>query len=428
MDSNDKLIRAVRSATRKLAGSGNFDAVLKDVLNICVEAVGASGGTIYLHEPATKRLRFQHVLPKSILSKLPMQDIADDFGMAGAAFQSRQTVIKIIPERPESEHNDFERATGVVVHSIITTPLVMDEEDPIGVVQLLNKLEGSFTEADADVLETVASVATMAFLNYRLTEESSRASALLGMGKVSHDIGNLAASLYANLGFAEFAAQSAQKHLPEHPGEELQTAMERLLPQFDSIREALDRIVGYSQLISDLSAGKELRPSIKTRDLGETVELAASYLEPLARSHQVDINYDVEAGVTYRFDEGYVFRIVQNLVTNAIKAVNERPADKRSRCVHVRLRSSEVGPILEIVDSGPGLSERAKERILTGNARSQWGNASGSGWGTKIVLELAATHQAKLEIDSVKDKGTTFRVLFPKLAAAKPKQRAAEAS
>src|SRR4051812_8475163 len=50
METNDQLIRAVQVATKKLASSGKFDVLLKDVLSICVEAVGASGGTIYLHD------------------------------------------------------------------------------------------------------------------------------------------------------------------------------------------------------------------------------------------------------------------------------------------------------------------------------------------------------------------------------------------
>jgi signal transduction histidine kinase len=59
------------------------------------------------------------------------------------------------------------------------------------------------------------------------------------------------------------------------------------------------------------------------------------------------------------------------------------------------------------------MSREIAERILAGDARSQWDKSSGSGWGTKIVLELAATHNAKVSIDSEPGKGSTFRVAFP---------------
>ena len=162
MATHEQLIKAVQKATRKLASSGNFDALLKDVLAICVEAVGASGGTIYLHDPATKRLRFQHVLPEDVLDKLPVKDIADDYGMAGEAFKSRKSQIREFEPKPTV--SSFEEATGVVIRSMIAVPLMMEDEVPIGVVQLLNKVSGCFDETDSAVLESRLPVGSSAII------------------------------------------------------------------------------------------------------------------------------------------------------------------------------------------------------------------------------------------------------------------------
>ena len=59
------------------------------------------------------------------------------------------------------------------------------------------------------------------------------------------------------------------------------------------------------------------------------------------------------------------------------------------------------------------MPEEIRSRILAGNAASKWANASGSGWGTKIVLELAPAQGATLEIDSEVGMGTTYRIVFP---------------
>ena len=82
METNARLIQAVQLATKKLGSTGNFDSLLKEVLELCVEAVGATGGTIYVHDAATHRLRFQHVVPEEVAEKLPVKDIADDYGMS----------------------------------------------------------------------------------------------------------------------------------------------------------------------------------------------------------------------------------------------------------------------------------------------------------------------------------------------------------
>jgi signal transduction histidine kinase len=424
MDVNERLIRAVQNATHKLSSHGEFDHLLRDVLKICVDAVGAYGGTIYLHDPASNRLVFQHVLPHEVEPKLPMKDIADDFGMAGAAFQQKKTLLREVPERPESELNPFEIATGIIVRSMVATPLKMEKEAPIGVVQLLNKDGGPFNETDGAVLDTISSVATMAYLNYRLNQESARASTLLGMGKVSHDIGNLAASLYANISFGEMALEGLKLSVnPMNTDPEVLMNIESLEPTIEDLKKSVDRIVGYSRLISDMSAGRSLRPNFQLGNYAKTIQNGAAYLETEARSKHITLEYDIDHNAPdSSFDDLFVFRIVQNLLGNSIKAVYETFSDETVESaaedavlgkVRVVYNFSNGQHVFEVVDSGPGMPREVANRILSGNARSQWSKAGGSGWGTKIVLELTASHDGVVEIDSEVGKGSTFRVLLP---------------
>jgi signal transduction histidine kinase len=432
METTDQLIRAVQVATRKLAGSGNFDLLLKDVLAICVEAVGATGGTIYIHDPAGKRLRFRHVLPEEIEDKLPQKDVPDDFGMVGTAFQTRTTLCQDFPTKSESERNSFEEATGVTVRSMVACPLMMQDEEPIGVVQLLNKAVGTFTPTDVAVLETVAGVSTMAYLNYRLTDEASRASTLLGMGKVSHDIGNLAASLFATLSYSGLAMDGLKTTLRKQKCEdEAHDYVLSIEEMHQDLQKSVDRIVGYSRLISDLSAGRELRPNKVLAPMSETIQTSAAYLETEGRRNHVALRYEIEYNTPpLLHDELYLFRIVQNLVGNAIKAVKETIPDEWAARyaqdddavmgeVIVRYYYADHEHVIEVTDTGPGMSKETAERILAGNARSQWDKGGGSGWGTKIVLELAATHNANVSIDSEPGRGSTFRVAFPHVDLAK---------
>lgn len=430
METHDQLIHAVQIATRKLASSGKFDLLLKDVLAICVEAVGASGGTIYIHDAPSKRLKFRHILPEEIEDKLPVKDIPDDFGMAGKAFQTRKTVCTDVEDNEARELNPFEASTGVRLRSMIACPLMMEQEEPIGVVQLLNKKEGTFTGNDSAVLETVAGVSTMAYLNYRLTDEASRASTLLGMGKVSHDIGNLAASLYATLSYSTLAMDGLKETLSKsNAGDEAEIYVEGLEEMYSDLNKSVDRIVGYSRLISDLSAGRALRPEMKCAPLSDTIQTSAAYLESEGRKNHVALRYEIQNDAPpLMHDELYLFRIVQNLVGNAIKAVKETiPEEWADRYdsesdavmgeVIIRYYYRDGDHIIEVQDSGPGMTQEIADRILSGNARSQWDKGGGSGWGTKIVLELAATHHAKVSIDSEPGHGSIFRVVFPEESA-----------
>lgn len=424
MPQADPLIQAVQKATRTLARTGNVDELLPEVLRICVEAVGASGGTIYVHDPTTRRLAFQHVLPESVRDRLPMLDIPDDYGSAGEAFQQRHIVTREFPERSEAELSDFERATGVTLTSMMCVPLQMEDEEPIGVVQLVNKAGGPFTTMDQAVIDTVAAVCTMAVLNSRLTEESTRSSSLLGMGKVSHDIGNLAASLYATIGYAEHIVAGMKTSVRDSDVDAMEAYVDSMDGLFGEVQASVERIVGYSRLISDLSAGRDVRPNMRSGELAPVVTMAAAYLETEARSNRVALKYEIANDACEAwFDELFVFRIVQNLVGNAIKAVREtlpesfEPFDELNPSylgeVIVRYRVVEGEHEISVCDTGPGMDRRVADRILSGRSRSQWGKGSGSGWGLKIVLELVAAHGGNVSILSEPGKGATFFARLP---------------
>jgi signal transduction histidine kinase len=426
MDSNERLIQAVQRATRKLASTGQFESILRDVLAICVDAVRATNGTIYLHDPATKRLVFKHVLPADVLQKLPTQDIPDDFGSAGVAFQSNRSVRREFSTRPEPDWNDFERATGVQVLSLLATPLSMEDEQPIGVVQLINKEDGSFTETDVRVMDIISAVATMAYLNAQLLEQSARALALLGMGRVSHDIGNLAASLYATLNFGDMAMSGFRAHVEKsNPDRTSRMFIESLSPIFQDLKESVERIVGYSELISDISAGRPLRPNLRPTQIGEAVYQAASYFESQGKAQHVQVLYDIqESAPDSQCDELYIVRIVQNLVGNAIKAVRETlPSDlpdaqedellELGGSVSVRYVFSGNLHRIEVSDTGPGMTEETRARILSGTAKSQWERASGSGWGLRIVSELTSALGGTVDIESKIGQGSTFIICIP---------------
>lgn len=418
MPESSPLLRAVHLAARKLASSADFDQVLKDVLLICVEAVGASGGTIYLHDRAQRTLQFRYVLPESVAQSIQFSDMPDDQGVAGRVFQTRKTEISQFDV--DEPVGDIGKRTGVVVRTMITVPLMMEDEEPIGVVQLINKGAGAFTDDDAMVLDTVSAVSTMAYLNTRLLDESTRASQLLGMGKVGHDIKNLSFALEANVSWSDETLRGLRHEIAEECATpKIGGYLDDIETMFHELNLSIQRIKRYSTLMSDLSAGKTLEPVKQLAPLAATIQLAAAYLESDGRSKRVVLEYDLQADAPpFLHDEMYIFRIVQNLVSNAIKAVGETRSPHSGEAGHmakviVRYRFDGGAHVLEIVDEGPGMTRETAERILAGAARSIWANSSGSGWGTKIVLELAQTHAGEVSIDSELNKGSTFRIRFP---------------
>ncbi|MCW5947839.1 MAG: GAF domain-containing protein, partial [Fimbriimonadales bacterium] len=235
-----QLISAVHLATKKLSATSSIEETLREVLQICVEAVGAYGGTIYIHDPSANALVFRHVLPESVRNQLPTE-IPDNFGAAGEAFQSGKPAITRLAE---SSPTPIELATGVKVTSMLSAPLMVEGMDPIGVVQLVNKDGGEFDDKDLQIIETVSAVSAMAYLNSVLMEQSNRAASMIGMGAVGHDIYNLAAALKGAV------------HLMEMSVDELahddNANLNDLRESVTDLLSGVETIVGYSAIINKL--------------------------------------------------------------------------------------------------------------------------------------------------------------------------------
>ncbi|MEV0947674.1 HAMP domain-containing sensor histidine kinase [Rhodococcus sp. NPDC049939] len=110
-------------------------------------------------------------------------------------------------------------------------------------------------------------------------------------------------------------------------------------------------------------------------------------------------------------DEARLRQVLGNLVANATKHT-PTTAD-----VVVRLCPTEESVILEVADTGPGLSEedaaRVFERFYRADA-SRTRKSGGSGLGLSIVAALVAAHKGTVSVETAPGEGATFRVELPR--------------
>ena len=422
-----RLLDAVHMATNKLASPGDTKALLRDVLSICIEAVGAMGGTIYVHDPGTRTLRFLHVLPTEVERKLERLDLPDDYGVAGRVFTSGTPEISEFGQTGDPHRNAIVRRTGVTVNTMITVPLMIKGTAPIGVVQLVNKRDGPFDETDEEVLDTISDVCAFAIMNSRLLEQQTRVASLEGMGRAAHDLANKAGVLMTFMPDMERNIEGLRKVLCEQGVKgEACLYLDLIEATFsDVLVPYSERVFRYAKLINDLAAGKPLEPKLKVQSFASVVQETCDMMEAQARPAHVELRSDLQKDAPpYLFDDLYIIRIVENLVGNAIKAVKETitpewmaangsTPDSFFGVVTVRYRYVAGHHFLEVIDEGKGLSPAQIRSILSGTARSRWESSDGTGLGTKVVLDLATTHGAKLAVRSRLGEGATFEIDFP---------------
>lgn len=104
-------------------------------------------------------------------------------------------------------------------------------------------------------------------------------------------------------------------------------------------------------------------------------------------------------------------QILINLINNAVMYTPEQGE------VTVRVREQTETVILEVQDTGIGISKKEIPRIFerfyrVDRARSR--NSGGTGLGLAIVKHLIEAHKAKMSVESEVGKGTTFRISFYK--------------
>ena len=125
-----------------------------------------------------------------------------------------------------------------------------------------------------------------------------------------------------------------------------------------------------------------------------------------------EIRTAIEAELQVLGDKGLLERVIENLVSNALKF------SPGGTPILIRLRPDESSVTLEVEDHGPGIPFQEREKIFGRFARgSTQGLAPGLGLGLALVAEVVAWHSGTVEADERTGGGSVFRVRLPLLSS-----------
>ncbi|HEY2775673.1 MAG TPA: ATP-binding protein [Candidatus Binatia bacterium] len=182
----------------------------------------------------------------------------------------------------------------------------------------------------------------------------------------------------------------------------------------DVVRESVSTIVaevdGLKRLVNEFSQFARMGGGDKApQDLNPIVEEAL----PLYRQSHPDIPVQFHAADSLppaRLDRDAVRRALTNLVENAIAAVRAMPDEPRRIDVSTRFDPTLSRVILEVADTGAGISREVRARIFEPYFSTK---PEGTGLGLAIVASMAADHHAYLRVRANDPRGTRFVIEFP---------------
>jgi two-component system, OmpR family, sensor kinase len=135
-----------------------------------------------------------------------------------------------------------------------------------------------------------------------------------------------------------------------------------------------------------------------------------------ATAPERSVTLEIEPGagrLTVLGDDGRLRQVLGNLMANAL---NHTPSDAS---VTLRLRREADQAVIEVADTGPGLSPEQKERVFERFYRADASRTrradgtTGTGLGLAIVAALVRAHNGQVEVDETPGGGATFRVRLP---------------
>lgn len=185
------------------------------------------------------------------------------------------------------------------------------------------------------------------------------------------------------------------------------TGLADLANSIEASLTAVEEIMGALLDISRIDSGA-LKPApapVAARDLLKKIEVEFG---PMARERNISLRI-VATETSVLVDRTLVGRIVQNLVSNAIKYTN--PGGKV--LVGLRRRGSRMR--LDVIDTGIGFNKDQHRLLFAEFSRLERGArmAQGLGLGLSIVQRLVAALGLTLELDSTEGRGSRFSVFLP---------------
>jgi signal transduction histidine kinase/DNA-binding response OmpR family regulator len=400
-------LEALGTVGQAVSSSLNLTEVLNTIITQAVHLSGSDGGSIYEFDEDAREFRVETVCgtsPEAFEALRRARIGLDDTFIGQAATLGRALELTDLREAPLDPHLNALAETGW--RSLVAVPMLR-EGRIVGAMVIRRHTPGRVPQEIYDLLETFASQSALALINAQLYRRLERQSAALEvasrhksefLASMSHE---LRTPLNAIIGFSEVLLERMFGELNERQDDYLRDIWSSGKHLLELLNDILD--------LSKIEAGQMVlnRSEFAVR---ESLEHCLSMVRERALNQGILLNLEVDPQVGLLDADRLRFRqVVLNLLSNAVKFT---PDGGR---VDVRASLRDQDLVVEVVDTGPGVTAEDRQRIF--DAFQQGARlprqTEGTGLGLTLSKRILELHGGRIWVDSEAGQGSTFGIALP---------------
>ncbi len=374
--------------TSDLAATFDLDTLLQRIVVAARELTDSEASSLLLYEKQTHSLYFE-AATGALVSGVGQRAIPADNSIAGWVFTHGEPIVSQDVINDPRFYREMDALTRFETQSILGVPL-RTKDKVLGVIESVNKTEGIFTDEDVQILQTLAAQAAIAIENSQLFMQSDL------IAEIVHELRT------------PLAALTAASHLlqrTELPEDQRTKLSQTILHEVQRLNDLTTDFLELSRLESGRVHFKR-----EPVHLGGLAQESLEVVRAQAESKEIELETEFDPSLApVHGDRKILKQLLLNLLTNAIKY------SQPGGVVTVSLRSEGDEVLMEVRDTGRGISPEDQERLFQRFYRAVDGedDVQGTGLGLVIAKRIAESHEGSISVESALGKGATFTVRLP---------------
>ena len=391
----DSYLRLIE-ISRDLASTLDLDTLLDDIVRAAADITQAEAASIMLYDDTARQLYFQVATnidePTMRGLIVPLEK-----SFAGWIVTNRKSLRVEDAHNDERYFSDVEQTIGYSTKSLLGIPLITKNK-VVGVLEVVNKKRGRFTDPDESMLTVLGAQAAVAIENARLFQQSDL------IAQFVHELRTPLASL------------STATYLLIRP----EMSREQRDQIVNNIHNETLRLNSLASSFLDLARLESGRVQFrKTRfSVGDLIYECVDVMASKAQETSIQIRVEVPGDMPLmEADRDKIKQVILNLLSNAVKY--NRP----NGSVIITSNFTDTEESITIQDTGLGIPEESIPHLFEKfyRVREHEGKATGTGLGLSICKQIIQGHNGRIEVKSKMGVGTSFTIYVPRISRIMPR-------